>query len=327
MSLLEVTDLTTYYKLKEGSVRACESVSLRLERGEALGLVGESASGKTTAALSLVKLLPENARVIRGSIRLDGKEISGASEEELRRIRWKEISIIFQGAMNALNPVRTVGDQIAEAIRIHDKLSDKESKRLTRELFESVEIDPDRVKEYPHEFSGGMRQRVMIAMAIACNPKVVIGDEPTTALDVMVQAQVLQLLENLRREREMGLILITHDLSVVGETCDKVAVMYAGRIVETGQTETVFEKPAHPYTRALIAAFPNIEGERNLASSIKGNPPNLLYPPPGCPFHERCDCALPLCRERAPAEVMLGAGHFCTCHIHNKQVNERWKAL
>lgn len=322
MSLLEVTDLTTYYKLKEGYVRACEGVSLRLERGEALGLVGESASGKTTAALSLIKLLPENAHVMRGSICLDGREISGASEEELRKIRWKDISIIFQGAMNALNPVRTVGDQITEAIRIHDKLSDKEAKKKTRKLFESVEIDSERVKEYPHEFSGGMRQRVMIAMAIACNPKVVIGDEPTTALDVMVQAQVLQLLENLRQEREMGLILITHDLSVVGETCEKVAVMYAGRIVEMGLTENVFAEPAHPYTRALITAFPNIEGERNFASSIAGNLPNLLFPPPGCSFHERCDCAMPLCKELEPAKIILSKDHLCACHLYHKQVKQ-----
>ncbi|HED24007.1 MAG TPA: ABC transporter ATP-binding protein, partial [Firmicutes bacterium] len=265
MTLLAVDNLTTYYKLKEGYVQACENVSLRLEKGEALGLVGESASGKTTAALSLLKLLPDNAQIMAGSIRVNGREIAGAAEEELRRIRWKEIAIIFQGAMNALNPVRRVGDQIAEALRIHEKVSEKEASRRTAELFEQVEIDPHRIKEYPHEFSGGMRQRVMIAMAIACNPGIIIGDEPTTALDVMVQAQVLQLLEHLRRERDMGMILITHDLSVVGETCDRVAVMYAGRIVESGPTETVFSAPAHPYTRALIAAFPNIEGERYLA--------------------------------------------------------------
>lgn len=315
MKLLEVENMTTYYKLKEGYVRACENISLHLEQGEALGLVGESASGKTTAALSLIKLLPENAQVMGGSIRINNRDIAGASEEELRSIRWKEIAIIFQGAMNALNPVRRIGAQIVEALRIHEKMTEKEACYRTAELFEKVEIDPARVREYPHEFSGGMRQRAMIAMAIACNPKIVIGDEPTTALDVMVQAQVLQLLEQLRRERQMGMILITHDLSVVGETCDRVAVMYAGRIVESGLTETVFEKPAHPYTQALIAAFPNIEGERYLASSIPGNPPNLLYPPTGCRFHERCGQAYARCSDEEPLEVKLSNRHTASCHL------------
>jgi len=315
VKLLEVQNMTTYYKLKEGYVRACENISLHLEQGEALGLVGESASGKTTAALSLIKLLPENAQVMGGSIRINNRDIAGASEEELRSIRWKEIAIIFQGAMNALNPVRRIGAQIVEALRIHEKMTEKEACYRAAELFEKVEIDPARVREYPHEFSGGMRQRAMIAMAIACSPKIVIGDEPTTALDVMVQAQVLQLLEQLRRERQMGMILITHDLSVVGETCDRVAVMYAGRIVESGLTETVFEKPAHPYTQALIAAFPNIEGERYLASSIPGNPPNLLYPPAGCRFHERCGQAYARCSEEEPLAVELSNRHNASCHL------------
>jgi oligopeptide/dipeptide ABC transporter ATP-binding protein len=320
VKLLEVDNLTTYYKLKEGYVRACEGISLYLEKGEALGLVGESASGKTTAALSLIKLLPDNAHVMSGSIRINGRDISGATEEELRAIRWKEIAIIFQGAMNALNPVKRVGSQINEALRIHEKMSEKEACLRTAELFEKVEIDAERVREYPHEFSGGMRQRVMIAMAIACNPKIVIGDEPTTALDVMVQAQVLQLLEKLRREREMGMILITHDLSVVGETCDRVAVMYAGNIVEAGPTEKVFDDPAHPYTKALITAFPNIEGERYLASSIPGNPPNLLNPPAGCRFHARCDQALPRCSEVGPFLTELSVGHVASCHLLQRQV-------
>ncbi len=313
MKLLDVENLTTYYKLKDGYLRACENISLQLERGESLGLVGESASGKTTAALSLIKLLPENAHVMAGSIKIEGRDISGATEDELRKIRWKEIAIIFQGAMNALNPVRRVGDQIVEALRIHEKIGEKEACRRTAELFEQVEIDPERVREYPHEFSGGMRQRVMIAMAIACNPKIIIGDEPTTALDVMVQAQVLQLLESLRRERQMGMILITHDLSVVGETCDRVAVMYAGQIVEDGPTEKVFDDPAHPYTRALIASFPNIEGERYLASSIPGNPPNLLNPPAGCRFHERCSEADSRCSEIEPAVTHISGGHRAAC--------------
>lgn len=320
MTLLNVSGLTTYYNLKEGQVRACEGVSLRLEKGEALGLVGESASGKSTVALSLIRLLPENASIVGGSIMFDGKELVSATEEEMQRVRWNEISIIFQGAMNALNPVRCVGDQIAEALKIHKKLTDKEAWESTRALFAKVEIDPDRVREYPHEFSGGMRQRAMIAMAIACNPKLVIGDEPTTALDVMVQAQVLQLLEELRQEYGMGLILITHDLSVVGESCDKVAVMYAGQIAECGPTEKVFAHPAHPYTRALMTAFPDIEGDRTLAASISGNPPNLLYPPPGCRFHERCTEVKPICRAEEPPTVMLGKDHYASCHLLESRV-------
>ncbi len=315
MKLLEVENLTTYYKLKEGYLHACDNISLQLGQGEALGLVGESASGKTTAALSLVKLLPDNAKVMAGKVSIGGRDISRAMEDELRRIRWKEIAIIFQGAMNALNPVRRVGDQIVEAMRIHNKLTEKEAYIRTADLFEQVEIDPSRIKEYPHEFSGGMRQRVMIAMAISCNPKIVIGDEPTTALDVMVQAQVLQLLEKLRRDRLMGMIMITHDLSVVGETCDRVAVMYAGQIVESGPTEKVFGSPAHPYTRALIAAFPNIDGNRRLACSIPGNPPNLLNPPVGCRFYERCSEVFSPCSVLEPRPVELPAGHIAFCHL------------
>ena len=301
MALLEVNDLTTYYKLKEGHVRACEGVSLRVEKGEALGLVGESASGKTTVALSLIKLLPENASIVGGSIKLDGKELVTATEEEMQKIRWNEISIIFQAAMKSLNPVDIVGDQIAEALKIHEKLTDREAWERTRALFEKVEIDPDRVREYPHEFSGGMRQRAMIAMAIACNPKLVIGDEPTTALDVMVQAQVLQLLQHLRDEIEMGLI------------------------AELGPTETVFARPALPYTRALMAAFPDIEGDRALASSIPGNPPNLLHPPRGCRFHERCSEVQPVCREEQPPAININEQHYASCHLLDRQVKS-WRA-
>jgi oligopeptide/dipeptide ABC transporter ATP-binding protein len=318
MAVLDVVDLTTLYKLREGSLKACDGVSLRLEKGQALGLVGESACGKTTLALSLMKLLPDNGAITGGSIKLDGREIATLREEEMLPLRWKEISMIFQGAMNALNPVRSVGQQIVEALKLHDKLSEKEAWKETRLLFERVEIDASRVREYPHEFSGGMRQRVMIAMALACNPKIVIGDEPTTGLDVMVKAQILQLLEGLAREKNMSMILITHDLSVVGEICDKVVVMYAGKIVESGKTESVFTKPAHPYTLALLNAFPDIEGERVVAASIPGNPPNLLAPPPGCRFHERCSHAIPACRTGDPLLLAVAEDHYSACPIINK---------
>lgn len=313
MNLLEVNDLVTRYKLKEGLLKACDGVSLSLKRGGVLGLVGESACGKSTLALSLLNLLPDNGKIASGSIRLEGREIIGLTEEEMLRLRWKEISIIFQGAMNALNPVRSVGQQIVEALKLHDKLSEKEAWKQTRALFEQVEIDEDRVREYPHEFSGGMRQRVMIAMALACSPKIVIGDEPTTGLDVMVKAQILQLLEELVREKNMSMILITHDLSVVGETCDQVVVMYAGKVVESGETEAVFSRPAHPYTRALLDAFPDIAGDRVLASSIPGSPPNLLKPPTGCRFHERCAHARPQCSLEEPPLAAVGSDHYSAC--------------
>lgn len=318
MNVLEVVDLTTRYKLREGFLKACDGVSLRVGKGQALGLVGESACGKSTLALSLMKLLPDNGEITGGSIRLDGREIANLREEDMLPLRWKEISIIFQGAMNALNPVRSVGQQIVEALKLHEKMSDKEAWRHTKLLFERVEIDANRVKEYPHEFSGGMRQRVMIAMALACNPKIVIGDEPTTGLDVMVKAQILKLLEDLAREKSMSMILITHDLSVVAEICEKVVVMYAGKIVETGSTERVFAEPAHPYTLALLTAFPNIEGERVLASSIPGIPPNLLHPPSGCRFHERCSYAIPLCSMAEPPLMMVENDHYSACPIINK---------
>lgn len=318
MRILDVVDLTAQYKLREGYLKACDGVSFHLDRGQALGLVGESACGKSTLALSLMKLLPENGAITGGSIKLGGREITTLREEEMLGLRWKEISMIFQGAMNALNPVRSVGQQIVEALKIHDQMSEKAAWKETRRLFERVEIDAKRIREYPHEFSGGMRQRVMIAMALACSPKIVIGDEPTTGLDVMVKAQILQLLEDLAREKNMSMILITHDLSVVGEICDQVVVMYAGKIVESGKTEEVFTKPAHPYTLALLKAFPDIWGERVLTASIPGNPPNLLAPPPGCRFHERCSHAIPACSTGDPLLVAVAEDHYSACPIINK---------
>lgn len=313
--ILEAENVVTQYHLKNGSLIACDEVSFSLDKGEGMGLVGESACGKSSMALSLMKLLPKNGRILKGRIVLDGRDLIPLGEEEMRKVRWKEMSLIFQGAMNALNPVRTVGEQIEEAIRIHENVSSVQARQQTKMLLESVEIDGKRWRQYPHEFSGGMRQRVMIAMGIACNPKVVIGDEPTTGLDVMVKSQILQLLDRLRREREMGMIIITHDLSVVVEICEKVAVMYAGRIVEYGKTEKVFGTPAHPYTKALITSFPNIYGRKELAASIPGSPPNLLNPPPGCRFHPRCPYTKPECRQEKPMLRPVGEGHFSACPV------------
>jgi peptide/nickel transport system ATP-binding protein len=313
--LLEVRDLCTYFKLSQGWVHAVEDVSFVLEKGESLGLAGESGCGKTTAALSVLKLLPENGRIVSGEILFDGRNITKRTEYGMSKIRWKEMSMIFQGAMNALNPVRETGKQIAEPIMLHEGISESKAMERARELFELVGINPKRVMEFPHQLSGGMRQRAMIAMALACNPKLVIGDEPTTALDVMVQAQILELIERLRKELDLSFILISHDLSVMAETCDKGVIMYAGRVVESGSTEQLFRNPQHPYTRQLIKAFPNIHEKREMVTSIKGDPPNLLEPPPGCRFAPRCNERMDVCDVEDPATVEVEPGHFVRCHL------------
>jgi peptide/nickel transport system ATP-binding protein len=313
--LLEVKNLHTYFDTVKGEYKAVEDASFQLNYGEALGLVGESGCGKTTCALSIAGLLPKEGRVAGGEILLEGRDLLTLSEESLRQKRWKEVSIIFQGAMNALNPVMKVGEQIAEAIVLHERKSRKEAFERTEQLFELVEMPKSRIQNYPHEFSGGMKQRAMIAMALALNPKVVIGDEPTTALDVMVQAQILNLLEKLRKELNMGLILITHDLSILGETCDTIAVMYGGKIVESGTVEDIFQHTAHPYTERLISCFPNIGKEKVIPPGIKGTPPNMMEPPAGCYFHPRCHRVMDQCRWEEPKTRKVGATHLCSCHL------------
>lgn len=315
MKLLEVENLSTYFNTSKGQLKAVNGVSFDLEYGEALGMVGESGCGKTTCALSIAKLLPKEGEVTGGRILLEGVDLASMPEAEIRKKRWKDVSIIFQGAMNALNPVMKVGDQISEAIILHEKGSREEAKRRTAEILELVEIPAARGGNYPHEFSGGMKQRVMIAMALACNPKIVIGDEPTTALDVMVQAQILNLLEKIRKEFKMGFILITHDLSILGETCDKIAVMYAGKIVELGTVEDIFERTAHPYTQRLIACFPNIQGEKRIPEGISGSPPNMLALAPGCSFAPRCDRKKACCETLEPVGKQIGEKHFAACHF------------
>lgn len=314
MKLLEVENLNTYFHTAKGQLKAVNGVSFELDYGEALGLVGESGCGKTTCALSIAKLLPKEGEVACGKILLEGVDLASMSEEEIRKKRWKEVSIIFQGAMNALNPVMKVGEQIAEAIILHDKVSKEVARKRTAEILEMVEIPAARANNYPHEFSGGMKQRAMIAMALACNPKIMIGDEPTTALDVMVQAQILNLLEKIRKEYRMGFILITHDLSILGETCDKIAVMYAGKIVEMGTVEEIFNHTAHPYTQRLIACFPNIQGEKIIPEGIAGTPPNMLAVGDGCSFAPRCMIKQECCGQ-APDMKQIGAQHFVACHF------------
>jgi peptide/nickel transport system ATP-binding protein len=316
--LLEVKDLKTHFRLRQGWVRAVDGISFGLADGEALGLAGESACGKTTTALSLVQLLPSNGRIRGGSIELFGIDLVGKSERAMQRYRWRELSIVFQGAMNALNPVIRVRDQIAEPIQYRVGESEAKARSRAEELLDMVGIPKKRSGAYPHELSGGMRQRAMIAMALACDPAIVIGDEPTTALDVMVQAQILELLERLRRELGLSLILITHDLSVLAETCDRVLVMYAGKVAEEGPVRRVFTAPRHPYTRKLVGSVPNLHADRRTLEVITGQPPDLLDPPPGCRFAPRCEFAMPVCTEVVPPEVRFSDGVRVACHLFPK---------
>ena len=315
MALLEVRGLTVSFAVPGGAVRAVEDLSFDVEEGEALGLVGESGCGKTTTVLAIMRLLPSNGTIEAGSIRFAGDELTALTKGQFRRRRWRDMSIVFQGAMNALNPVIRVGEQVAEPIVLHEAATSREADRRVAELFELVGINPSRRREYPHEFSGGMRQRVMIAMALANRPKLIIGDEPTTALDVMVQAQILELLERLRRELGLSLVLITHDLSVVAETCDRAVVMYAGRLAEMAPVGVLHDQPLHPYSQRLLGSVPDMDGPRTMAEGIPGQPPDLVRPPAGCRFHPRCHRAVDACRVDAPAERSFGAGHRVACHV------------
>ena len=315
MSLLEVEGLRTYFLTRKGEVKAVDGVSFNVAEGEAFGLAGESGCGKTTTALSIMRLVPPPGKIVDGKIIFDGKDLVQISENEMRDIRWKKISIVFQGAMNALNPVLTVGDQIAEAILAHENVTKDEAWRRVEYLLGLVGIGSERARDYPHQFSGGMRQRVMIAMALACNPKLVIADEPITALDVIVQRQVLTTIKDLQKKLNLSMILITHDLSVIAQTCDRVAIMYAGKIVEQADVTSIFQRPIHPYTKALIRSFPSIRGSKRSLTSIPGAPPNLLNPPTGCRFHPRCPCSTPICRKEEPMLVEAEKGHLVACHL------------
>ena len=320
MPLLSVENLKTYYSIRRGFVKAVDGVSFDVEKGEGVGLVGESGCGKTTCALSILKILPPEGRIIDGKILYKNIDIVKLSEKEMReQIRWKGISIVFQGAMNALNPVYKVSDQIIEAIQLHEpNVGREEARERVKKLFELVGMDPSRIDNYPFEFSGGMRQRAMIAMALACNPDILIADEPGTALDVIVQAQVLKLLRDLKERLNLGMILITHDLSIVSETCEKIVVMYAGKVVERGDIIDVYNETLHPYAQGLLKAFPEIKGPRVRMSSIPGSPPNLLNPPSGCRFHPRCKYAMDICRKEEPPLIKVKKDHYVACHLVSK---------
>jgi len=319
MNILEVSDLKVYYETKKGVVKAVDGVDLIVKKGTSVGLAGESGCGKTTLGLSFLKLLPSNGKIVNGSMMYDGKDLYAYEEEEFReKVRWNHISMIFQGAMNALNPVFKVEDQIAEAIKLHDKNKKKKERiELARDLLKKVEIEPMMGSHYPHEFSGGMRQRAMVAMALACDPELVIADEPTTALDVIVQKQLMDLLRKLKSEMDLSLIVISHDISVLAELCDYLNIMYAGRIVEWGDIEEVFSSPAHHYTHGLISTFPTVEDEerKKTFEYIEGAPPNLIDPPNGCRFYPRCSRATEICKkDPAPDMMEIRKNHFVACH-------------
>ena len=311
--VLQVKDLTMHYQTRLGTVKAVDGISFELARGEVLGLVGESGCGKTSIAVTLMKLLPDNALIVKGQVLLDGQDLMTMDDTTLRTYRWRRISMIFQAAMNSLDPVHRVGDQIIEAIEAHDMITTMTEARATVDrLFRLVGLDPGLTDRYPHEFSGGMRQRAVIAMALACQPDVIVADEPTTALDVIVQDRILRQIKEIQTDLNMSMLYITHDIAVVAEVTDRIGVMYAGKLVELGSTADVFERPIHPYTKALLSVFPSIRGEKRPLTTLGGEPPNLVDPPTGCRFHPRCPYATAICQQEEPP-IVVRDGHWAAC--------------
>lgn len=311
---LEIKDLLVKFKTVDGVVEAVNGIDLSIEKGKTLGLVGETGAGKTTTALSILRLVPNPpGEITGGSITLEGKDLFAYSEKEMETIRGDQVSMIFQDPMTSLNPVITVGDQIAEVIQLHEKIDAKKAMEKAKEMLEMVGIPGNRAGEYPHQFSGGMKQRVIIAMALVCNPHLLIADEPTTALDVTIQAQVLDLMQKLREKYGTSMLMITHDLGIVAEVCDDVSIMYAGRIVEHGTLEDIFNHTSHPYTEGLFGSLPNIEDRTAELKPIPGLMPDPTNLPAGCVFHPRCKYCKEICKSRVPVTTRLSDTHIVSC--------------
>jgi oligopeptide/dipeptide ABC transporter ATP-binding protein len=314
MALVDVDNLKIHFFTRNGPAKAVDGVSFRVEQNETLGLIGESGCGKTTIALSFIRIIKPPGRIVSGKTLFDGSDIIRMSKEEIRQLRGKEISIVRQEAQNALNPVMTVGKQITETILQHENVTKDEAWARARNQLNLVGISDRRIVSYPHEFSGGMKQRAMVAIATACNPRFLILDEPTTGLDVIVQRQLLSLINDLKLKLHLTAVLITHDLSVIAETCDRVAVMYAGKIMEHADTVSLYQHPMHPYSQALIGAYPSLKGEKRQLKSIPGAPPRLINPPQGCRFQPRCSYAMDICAREEPF-VRGKDGHSVACHL------------
>ncbi len=312
--LLSVEDLVVEYTSGKEIVHAVNGVSFQLKKGECLGLVGETGAGKTTIAKSILRILPDPpAKIKSGKVILDGENLFLLSEKQMRKVRGKKVSMVFQDPMTALNPVFTVGDQICEVLKNHEEMDGKTAFEATQQMLEKVGIPKERYHEYPHQFSGGMKQRIVIAMALACDPELLLADEPTTALDVTIQAQVLNMISTLQKEHATSMILITHDLGVVAEVCDKVAVIYAGEVIESGSKEQIFDDPRHPYTLGLFGALPSLEEDKERLETIPGLPPNPTDLPKGCHFNPRCKFASEECRNDPIEMTEVAPGHMCRC--------------
>ena len=321
MSLLSVKDLCTSFFTSSGEVKAVNGISFDLEEGKVLGIVGESGSGKSVTAYSILQILTNPGRIVGGSVKLKGKELVGCSKEDMQKIRGNQISIIFQDPMTSLNPVFTIGNQLMEAILLHTNRNKEQAKERAIEMLKLVGVnEPEkRISQYPHEFSGGMRQRVMIAMALACEPDILIADEPTTALDVTIQAQILDLMKDLQKQLGMAIILITHDLGVVADMCDEIVVMYAGQISERGTSDDIFYNPKHEYTKGLLKSVPTVQNGKQRLKPIAGNPVDLLNMPDGCPFAPRCDNAMKVCLIKNPFELKIEGRHTSKCWMNVRE--------